>query len=159
MRCAENPERNRSALTASLDPASASNHTAPGLVALERFGQDDAHALGWLRLGRAENFDKLYGQRLYRRLPCFDGDRRDTFTVGCFLVDPQHRRRGVARALLAHAIQWVRDQGGRRLEAFPRRAEGVDASQLLLGPLALYFELGFETVHDFHPYPVLRLPL
>jgi GNAT superfamily N-acetyltransferase len=113
-------------------------------------------ALGWLKLSEAQAVTKLYDQRLYRGLPCFDGDRQGIYTVGCMLVSPDQRRTGIARSLLQHAIAWAEEHGAQAIEAFPHRA-AQHAAGLWLGPHELYQELGFRTVHDFEPYPVLRL--
>jgi hypothetical protein len=45
------------------------------------------------------------------------------------------------------------------VEAFPRSDLDVPAAALMMGPLALFVRAGFEVVHDFGPYPVLRLEL
>jgi GNAT superfamily N-acetyltransferase len=123
-----------------------------GFVALQ-----GEQVIGWLKLTAAQQLSKLYEQRLYRGLPCFEGDRAGTYTVGCLLVSEQQRRTGIARSLLQHAVAWARQHGARAIEAFPHRAALPHPAGLWLGPYSLYQELGFQTVHDFEPYPVLRL--
>lgn len=147
LQCAE-PDTNAQAMRRQLETAAPEMH---GFVALR-----DEQAIGWLKLSEAQCVPKLYDQRLYRGLPCFDGDRSGIFTVGCFLVSDEHRRTGVARALLQHAVAWARTRGAKAIEAFPHRAAQHPAG-LWLGPHELYQELGFQTVHSFEPYPVLRL--
>src|SRR5690606_2082514 len=61
--------------------------------------REGAAIVGWMKLTRAERVEKLYAQRVYRGLPCFAGDRRDVFTIGCVLVDPEVRGTGVAHGL------------------------------------------------------------
>lgn len=150
LRCADGSE-NASELGSQLSRSAPDAH---GFVALR---SDDA--VGWLKLSAAEHIPKLYQQRLYRGLPCFQGERAGVYTVGCMLVAADSRRRGVATALLAAAIDWARRCGARAIEAFPRRAEQVHEAELWLGPTALYERAGFVVVHDFAPYPVLRLEL
>jgi GNAT superfamily N-acetyltransferase len=115
--------------------------------------------IGWLKLAPADAVPKLYDQRLYKGLPVLAGDRSQTYTVACLLVREDFRRRGVARALLAGAIEAARAWGARRLEAFPRSDADVPGSALMTGPTRLFLDAGFEVVHDFQPYPVLRLAL
>jgi GNAT superfamily N-acetyltransferase len=149
-RCAFEPEANRAEFAlAAEEPA------LHGIVAL---GEDDA-AIGWMKLTTATALPKLYSQRLYRNLACFGGDRTGVMTIGCFLVDSRFRRQGVARELLRAGIAEARALGARAIEAFPRRAEGVSDAELWLGPSGLFVEQGFEVVHDFAPYPVLKLEL
>jgi GNAT superfamily N-acetyltransferase len=125
-----------------------------GVVALQ-----DGVVVGWLKLAPATAVRKLYDQRIYRRLPCFEGDRSGVFTVGCLLVDPAHRRRGVARDLVRAGVDLARSRGGRAVEAFPRRAEAMRDDEVFAGPMSVFDHLGFSVVHDFGPYPVLRLTL
>jgi GNAT superfamily N-acetyltransferase len=150
-RMANFSETNRLEMAAALECASGE---MAGVVAL------DAHrVVGWLKLSAAASLPKLYEQRLYRSLPCFSGSRDGVYAIGCVLVDPERRRRGVARALVRGAVERARKLGASAVEAFPRRAEGVADAELWLGPYSLFVEAGFEVVHDFAPYPVLRLHL
>jgi GNAT superfamily N-acetyltransferase len=150
-RVANVSDRNRAEMTAALECGS---EEMAGTVALSA-----ERVVGWLKLARATHIPKLYDQRLYRNLPCFSGAREGVFTIGCMLVDPAFRRRGVARALLRCTVDTARSLGGSAIEAFPRRAESVADAELWLGPYSLFLENGFEVVHDFAPYPVLRLSL
>lgn len=151
-RCATEPERNRAELEESL---AGDRPDGRGLVALDAEGI----AIGWLKLVPALAAPKLVDRRPYRGLPCLSGPRDGVAMLGCLLVDPAARRRGVARALVARAIESARSAGFRSLEALPRRGDGLEAHDLALGPAPLLLELGFQVAHDFAPYPVLRLDL
>lgn len=146
-RLAFEPEQNRDALL-----ARAAEKPPGGVVAID---PTDA-IVGWMKLEPATALPKLYAQRLYRGLPCLQGDRNGVWTLGCFLVDPAARRRGVARALVRAGVEVARAQGARAIEVFPRRAEGVADEQLWTGPFTLFEREGFETMHDQAQYPVLR---
>lgn len=150
-RMANGSARNRAEMIAALETASGD---MTGVVALA-----DGDVIGWLKLSNASSLSKLYDQRLYKNLPCFSGNRDGVFTIGCVLVDPARRRRGVARALLRGAVERARSLGGSTIEALPRRADDVADAELWLGPFSMFVEAGFEVVHDFAPYPVLRLNL
>ena len=143
------PELNRAAFVEDL-----SKGGLHGVVAMQ-----GEQAVGWMKLCPAETVPKLYGQRLYKGLPCFSGPREGILTVGCMLVDEDVRRRGVARALLRHGVSVARQLGAHAIEAFPRRAEQAGPAELWLGPANIFLEQGFEIVNDFAPYPVLRLEL
>jgi len=142
------PEQNRAAFLESLGKAEGELR---GVVALH-----GDQAVGWLKLCPAERVTKLYEQRLYRGLPAFSGARDRVLTIGCLLVDDEFRRRGVARALVAHAIVLAEAAGARCIEAFPRRSEQAGAAELWTGPFSIFEQAGFEIVSDFGPYPVLR---
>ena len=140
------PEQNRSAFVEHL-----AKPGLKGVVAL-RAGT----AVGWLKLCPAKSISKLYDQRLYKGLPCFDAPREGVLTVGCFLVDDELRRKGVARALLRRGIELAVQSGAHSVEAFPRRSEHAGPAELWTGPAQLFIDLGFKIINDFAPYPVLR---
>jgi len=149
-RLAHEPDANRHELL-----AHAAKPELTGVVAT--LGDDTV--IGWMKLEAAASLPKLYAQRTYRALPVFDGARAGVMAVGCFLIDPAWRRRGVARALLRTGLALARANGMSAVEAFPRRAEGVGAEALFTGPLALFTSEGFQIVSDQSQYPVLRLIL
>ena len=151
-RCAHTPDDNRAEQVAALDAGSS---TAAGMVALD----ESSEIVGWLKLAPAADMSKLYEQRLYKGLPCLQRDPAGVWTVGCLFVREDQRRRGVASSLLAAAIASAEVAGARALEAFPRSDVDVADAALMMGPLALFLRAGFEVVHDFTPYPVLRLEL
>jgi GNAT superfamily N-acetyltransferase len=151
-RCVQEPEENAREMAAALQATSAEMR---GLVAHTPSGE----LVGWLKLAPAPVLSKLYGQRLYKGLPCFGGPREGVWAVGCLLVREDWRRRGVARALIAAAIPAARAWGARALEAFPRSDTDAADAAMMLGPLKTFLEAGFEVVHDSRPYPVLRREL
>lgn len=151
-RCFHAPDDNRAELLAAVRCGSTE---ASGMVATTA----DGELVGWLKLAPAAVMTKLYEQRLYKGLPIFGRDPSDVWTVGCLFVREDHRRHGAATALLAGAIATARALGARSVEAFPRSDVDVADTALMMGPLALFSRAGFEVVHDFQPYPVLRLDL
>jgi GNAT superfamily N-acetyltransferase len=151
-RCAHAPERNRDALVQGI---MAGAEAMRGVVAIDEVGT----VVGWMKLAPATELTKIYDQRLYKRLPCFAGDRRGVYTIGCFLVDEPWRRRGVARALVLGGIEAARAWGATAIESFPRQSPTATAPELWTGPPEALLAAGFAVVHDFAPYPVLRLEL
>jgi GNAT superfamily N-acetyltransferase len=154
-RCANEPLRNREGLLRELESTQLESTLECGVLAVT---QDQV--VGWLRLAHPKSLRKLYENRLYRALPVLgEGNRDTTFALGCFLVDPNWRRRGVARALLGGALDLARSWGASAVEAFPRVADGVSDEEHWMGPSSLYEATGFLRVHDFAPYPVFRAQL
>jgi GNAT superfamily N-acetyltransferase len=148
-RCAAAPDQNRAELEAALASGS---EEARGVVASAA-----GTIVGWLKVAPAEAMRKAYDRRLYRGLPCFAGDRRGVYLVGCALVHPERRRQGVAAALVAGAVRIAPSWGARALEALPRRPrEAVSDEELWTGPTGAFTANGFVEVHGFEPYPVLR---
>jgi len=152
-RLANAPAQNRAELEAQ---ARARGPEARGVIALEAA---TGRAVGWLKVSRASELDKLYQQRLYRGLPVFDRPTDGVFTLGCFFVDPDFRGRGLSRELIRAGVAFARSQGATSVEALPRGELAQSPPERWLGrPSALLAE-GFQVVHDFAPYPVLRLVL
>lgn len=67
--------------------------------------------------------------------------------ITCFVVAREHRRTGVARALLEEACAMLRDQGLRVAEANPSRVARSDADNHF-GPLSLYLSSGFSVFKE-----------
>jgi GNAT superfamily N-acetyltransferase len=154
-RCYLKPEENRAALAARL-----AGTELCGVVASTSGG-----VCGWMKVTRSSALPRLYEQRVYRKLPCFQaapGEREAVYTIACCYVAEAERGQGVASSLLDAAIAAVRKLGGTALEAFPRAepiGEKLRPDEVWMGPEALFQAAGFAPVSDFRPYPVLRLDL
>ncbi len=126
------PSRNRDVLTAALAAGE-----VWGIVALE-----DERVIGWSRLARTIDVTKLGD--LEPRPPV------DAASLLCVSVSDDHRGRGVARALLAAAIEAARAEGFAELRAYPRPEGGLDAGAVWTGPRRLFEAHGFDKVHEGH---------
>jgi GNAT superfamily N-acetyltransferase len=156
-RCALAPNENRGELERALREGS---DEARGVVAVLRSEAGASAIIGWLKVTPAEVVKKAYDRRLYKNLPCFAGDRAGVFLIGCALVHPAHRHKGVAARLVEGAVRSAPAWGARALEAFPRRPkEPVSDEELWTGPVSVFAKSGFVEVNAFEPYPVLRRDL
>jgi GNAT superfamily N-acetyltransferase len=156
-KCALAPNENREELEQALRSGSAE---AKGVVAVTRSEAGAAAVIGWLKVAPVEVMKKAYERRLYKNLPCFAGDRAGVFAIGCALVHPAHRHKGVAARLVEGAVRLAPGWGIRALEAFPRRPkEPVSDEELWTGPVSVFAKNGFVEVNVFEPYPVLRRDL
>lgn len=149
-RCSAEPDTSRDALVSA---AQAGSDEARGVVA--RLG--DA-IVGWMKLTPAPAVRKLYEQRYYRGLPGLAGD--GVMAIGCTLVHPDHRRRGVTTALVRGAVAAARAWGASAIEAFPREVSAeVSDEELWMGPSGAYARAGFVPYAGESPYAVMRLSL
>jgi GNAT superfamily N-acetyltransferase len=150
-RCANAPAKNRAELEAAI---AAGSGEARGVVA--RLGEGGT-LVGWMKVAPAAVMRKAFERKPYRGLPCFARDPRDVFVIGCALVHPAHRRRGIASALVEGATRLAPTWGARTLEAFPRKLEALGADEdAWTGPFGAFVRNGFVEVDGVGPYPVMR---
>ena len=123
----------------------------PGLI-----GYRDGAPVGWISLGPREDYAKL------RRSPVMKAvDEAPVWSIVCFVVPAEQRRRGVARDLLEAAIAYARRRGVRLLEAYPvDKAGPARDDSLWFGVKAMYDRAGFTEVARRKPTrAVMRLAL
>lgn len=154
MRRALEPELNRTALLAEVAAGG-----VLAVVAVQREPAGGEVVVGFARLGEPALLARTYQGRLYRGLPCLSGRSERVLGVGCFLVHPELRRRGVARGLLARAEALAAQLGYDLLDGFARRAVDVPDEAYWTGTPELFDGAGFEQVSDFGPYPVFTKKL
>jgi GNAT superfamily N-acetyltransferase len=139
-------ERSRNDLKAlaSLDPP-------PGLI-----GYEGKTPVGWISLGPREDYSKLEKSPVMKPV-----DGQAVWSIVCFVVPSEHRKQGIARAVLAGAIEYARKRGVRLLEAYPvDKAEPLAGESSWFGSKTMYDAAGFEEVARRKPArPVVRLTL
>ncbi len=103
---------------------------APGVLAY-----DEGTVVGWAGVApRAE----LYAFRRGSRIPWLDD--RPVWSVFCFRVRGGHRRRGVAAALLAGAVEFARAHGAPAVEGYPvdNHGQRLDATLAFVGTRSMF---------------------
>lgn len=78
--------------------------------------------------------------------------------IACFVVSPEQRRRGVARALLEAAVEAFGYQGFDTVEAYPHR-DPSDPQRAYRGPRGLFEDAGFQVAHELDHHLVMRRSL
>ncbi len=108
----------------------------------------EGKAVGWCSVAPREKFAVLQRSPILRPL-------NDTavWSVVCFYVAKGYRGQGVAEALLRGAIEYVRGQGGRVIEAYPTvpRGKRLPPVSSYMGVPAMFERVGFAPVA--HPSP------
>ena len=100
--------------------------------------------VGWLNAQPRHKLPHCF-DRLGIAAPPVDVAPHEAALVTCFVVDPALRGRGIARALLAHAIEDLTSRGLRIVDAFPN-AVAQSASGHHRGPPRLFASMGFERI-------------
>jgi GNAT superfamily N-acetyltransferase len=155
-RCAMDPQASRAEAERAIAGESIE---ASGLVAMR-----GEAVVGWMKVAPRASLPKLRGLPVYRAR--LSRDEPGVWSIGCVLVDPNERRRGVARALLAGAPAFARERGAEILEGYPRRLlhaqhgprNELHDEEAWMGPEAIFASIGF-TRQDDEAYPLYRLPL
>lgn len=145
----ESADRNRQALCTQL-----SQQPPPGLLAYA-----GAAPVGWVQVGPRALFPRITTNKATAAL-----DSEGVWRCTCFVVRVGHRRHGVARALLAGAIDFAREHAARILEAHPvdvsAKGGPVPSASLYHGTLSMFADAGFGEVLRTRPdRPVVRLQL
>ncbi|UZX03673.1 GNAT family N-acetyltransferase [Arthrobacter sp. CDRTa11] len=161
---------------------------APGVLAYR-----DGEPVGWCAVEPRECYPRVLNSQLLRRAKASAGDTgtddeaspetvtgelapgegaaggaparapESIWAVTCFVVDPRHRRSGVAAALLQAAVEHAGTNGARILEGYPvdpSLRPKAGAADLYHGTLNLFLEAGFKVVSTAVPgRAVVRLQL
>jgi GNAT superfamily N-acetyltransferase len=134
-----------------LPPEGADKQTTPALNRqrkLERVREGKAHAalvfdrddcLGWCQFGAPDEVPRIKSRAAYEKGLTTPPDWR----IVCNFVGKGNRRRGVASAALAGALELIAEYGGGTVEGYPEGAESVPAGFLFNGALSTYERLVF----------------
>ena len=101
---------------------------------------DGEDCLGWCQFGPPEELPRIKSRAAYEKAASTPPDWRIT----CHFVGKGHRRRGVATAALAGALDLIADLGGGTVEGYPESGDAVPAGFLFNGALSTYERLGFQ---------------
>ena len=138
-------ESNRRTIKALVDAGE-----TPGLL-----GYRDGTPVGWISLGPREQYAKL------RRSPVMNPvDDQPVWSIVCFVVPALYRGQGVARALLAGAVDHARKSGVRFLEAYPVDKPRRSPDEFMwFGAKSMFDAAGLEIARRKPARPVVRLRL
>ena len=121
----------------------------PGLI-----GYRGKVPVGWVSLGPREEYAKLQRSPVMKVV-----DDQPVWSVICFVVPPEYRGQGIARALLTGAIAYARKHGATLLEAYPVDRPGrSNDDSMWFGAKSMYDGAGFKEVARRKPQrPIVRL--
>jgi GNAT superfamily N-acetyltransferase len=117
----------------------------PGLLA---YG-DDGAPVGWVAVAPRDEFTALLASPQYRPRDEVAG----VWSITCFVIDKDARRKGIAGALLDAAVEYAFAHGAAAVEAYPHVAKGDD----YMGGLDLYERAGFAKARDAHKRAIVQL--
>jgi len=100
---------------------------------------DGADCVGWCQFGAPDEVPRIKSRAVYEK----GRSRPPDWRIACNFVGKGHRRRGVATAALAGALDLIARLGGGTVEGYPEGADSVPAGFLFNGALSTYERLGF----------------
>jgi GNAT superfamily N-acetyltransferase len=113
---------------------------APALLA--RIGTATA---GWVRVGPRPSQGRLTATRVVKAGSAEPADAPDVWAITCLVVRREHRGRGVARALVAAAVEHAARHGARVIEAYPFDTDlrKSSSNELFVGSVRMFAEQEF----------------
>lgn len=100
---------------------------------------DGDACIGWCQFGAPDEVPRIKNRRDYEKKLTVLPDWR----IACCYVGKGLRRKGVATAALAGALDLIAELGGGRVEGYPEPAGAVPAGFLFNGALSTYERAGF----------------
>jgi hypothetical protein len=97
--------------------------------------------VGWCQFGSPEELPRIKSRAAYDRA---GSSTPPDWRIGCCFVGKGYRRRGVAVAAIAGALDLIAAAGGGLVEGYPEDAGSVPAGFLFNGALSSYEQLGFH---------------
>ncbi len=124
----------------------------PGILAYR--GDEPA---AWLGIAPRDRLERLNRSRTFKPI-----DSEPAWTMNCFVVRRNFRRQGLTRELIRAGIEFVRERGGKIIEAYPFQAnrKAIPGYDLFVGSAAAFRDCGFaEVARPLPTRPVMRLSL
>jgi ribosomal protein S18 acetylase RimI-like enzyme len=136
--------RNRADLKALVDRG-----PPPGLIAYQ-----GKVPVGWVTLGPRDDFARLAKSPVMKPV-----DELPVWSIVCFVVPPEHRGQGVARALLDASVAYAKKHGATLVEAYPvDKPVRSNDTFMWFGAKSMYDQAGFTEVARRKPQrPVVRI--
>jgi len=120
----------------------------PGLI-----GYLDGYPVGWVAIEPRSAYPKLAHSRVLTPV-----DDQEVWSVTCFFVEKQHRKKGIAVELLKAAVAYAKEQGGKIVEGYPVDSKtDQPAPFVFTGTASAFKKAGFKEVARNSPTrPIFR---
>ena len=113
----------------------------------------DGEPAGWCNANDKTNFDRLMADSGIN-----DGDADGICSIVCYIIAPEHRRKGIATSLLQRIYEDYARKGYAYIEAYPRKGD-LSCAGHYHGPMALYRHAGFSIHKSMGEYDIVRKKL
>ena len=99
--------------------------------------------VAWCSIGPRKNYASLNRSRVLKKI-----DNTEVWSLVCFFVGKDYRNQGFIQELLKGAIAYVREQGGRVIEAYPTipKSRHLPPVSSYMGLPSMFEKAGFVEV-------------
>lgn len=107
----------------------------PGIL-----GYAGEKAAAWCSIAPREQFGSLNRSSVLKSL-----DDQPVWSLVCFFVAPEYRNRGILEQVILNAIEYVREQKGKIVEAYPTipRSDRLPPVSIFMGTPSIFKQAGF----------------
>jgi GNAT superfamily N-acetyltransferase len=123
--------------------------TEPGIIAYL-----NNEPIGWCAIAPRENYIRLENSKVLRRI-----DDKPVWSIPCFFIKKEFRRKGVSTKLLKSAIEYCRKKGVEILEGYPAEpySDNVPTAFAWTGFPSAFTKAGFvEVERRSRTRPIMR---
>jgi len=107
--------------------------------------------VGWCQFAHRSFFKKMNAN------PSFVLTAADNvWSIGCMAVVKEVRKKGISKQMVNGILKLVTKQGGKTVEAYPRRDEKLPDEEVWMGPRRVYEDLGFTLHFETPRYLIMR---
>ena len=124
----------------------------PGILAYA-----EGEPIGWCSVAPREEFSRLENSRILKPV-----DEKSVWSVVCFFIHKDHRKKGLSIALLDAAKKYVKSSGGKILEGYPiePKKDKMPDAFAWTGISAAFQSAGFkEVARRSETRPIMRFYL
>jgi GNAT superfamily N-acetyltransferase len=115
---------------------------------------DGGKVVGWCNANDKKGFSRLAADKdLWQ-----EAEEGKVKSIVCFLIDPDMRGKGIAKALLSRVVEDAADEGYAFVEAYPMDG-ALDNFKHYHGHPAMFEKAGFETVRELKGFSIVRKKL
>lgn len=113
--------------------------------------------IGWVSVSPRETFSRLRRSRILKQI-----DEEPVWSIVCFFIKKEYRRKGVSLALLKAALKFIKQHGGTIAEGYPidpKNNKYADAFAYT-GLVSTFRKVGFtEIIRRSKTRPIMRFDI
>jgi len=112
----------------------------------------EGNPVGWCQVGPRDNLPKLTEQFLLEPDPTI-------WAISCMALAPNVQGKGFAHEIIKLILDDLRQQGIKRVQAFPKNGENLSKETIWTGPISVFLKNGFKVLKTKGHRPVLEIKL